>query len=91
MKKSSHTPGPWSFGSDINSAEQSVHTDFKQIAMVNSSIGNARLIAAAPEMLEALEEFIRCGPHAGQNRDLLKVVESVIAKAQGKQEGQEVL
>lgn len=43
----------------------------------------ANIIAAAPEMLQALDEFLRCGPNAGHNRDLLSMVETVVAKARG--------
>jgi hypothetical protein len=44
---------------------------------------NANLIAAAPELLEALEEFVECGPNAGHNQDLVVQVKKAIAKARG--------
>jgi hypothetical protein len=57
-----YTPGPWTIqGSSINSVELR-----KNIAMYQRDIssmdeehqGNARLIAAAPELLEALRELL---------------------------------
>jgi hypothetical protein len=53
---------------------------------------NARLIAAAPDLLDALQRIdrwaaaIEADPHAGLDRDfreLLKTVRAAIAKAQG--------
>lgn len=46
-------------------------------------LSRAHLFAAAPELLEALEEFIICGPNAGHNQDLIEQVKSAIAKARG--------
>ena len=65
-----HTPGPWSSASldqDSNHLEVFAGTtDGEQVAVVKGhdlstgkyyeAIANARLIAAAPELLEALEE-----------------------------------
>ena len=42
---------------------------------------DAALIAAAPELLEALQEFIECGPNAGHNQDLIVMAQAAIAKA----------
>lgn len=44
---------------------------------------NARLIASAPELLAALEEFIACGPNAGDNDALIKQCKAAINKAKG--------
>lgn len=50
---------------------------------------NAALIAAAPELLEALQEFIECGPNAGHNQDLIVMAQAAITKAtqQGENKG----
>lgn len=64
MSNSKHTPGPWSrMGRSIGVGAGEIATawdfDGRQIA-------NARLIAAAPEMLAALKAIVDCaGPGAG--------------------------
>ncbi|HEK0003302.1 TPA: hypothetical protein SMN85_003634 [Pseudomonas aeruginosa] len=67
MSKKSHTPGPWVsrnnmvFGgkkcicSNVNAASPTPQNIAEDVAM---SIANARLIAAAPELLEALQVCI---------------------------------
>ncbi|ENP1359179.1 TPA: hypothetical protein L5Q84_006611 [Pseudomonas aeruginosa] len=67
MSKKSHTPGPWVsrnnmvFGgkkcicSNVNSASQTPQNIAEDVAM---SIANARLIAAAPELLDALVNLL---------------------------------
>lgn len=60
-----HTPGPWRihWGHDtayplgISTADRNVVNAFGRPAQ-DESIANARLIAAAPELLEALEDAI---------------------------------
>ncbi len=79
-----HTPGPW-----YADEEQSVidgivipfvHVDGKKIAEVNT-IANARLIAAAPELLEALERLILiCEAYNGLEA---KKSRAIVAKARG--------
>lgn len=67
MSKKSHTPGPWVsrnnmvFGgkkcicSNVNAASPTPQNIAEDVAM---SIANARLIAAAPELLDALEDAV---------------------------------
>jgi hypothetical protein len=70
---SEHTPGPWTvhvqkFGSEGQFIETHIWSADRQlIHWINTSmrpsrndeyIANARLIAAAPELLEALEELV---------------------------------
>ncbi|MBG4138622.1 hypothetical protein I4929_23835 [Pseudomonas aeruginosa] len=67
MSEKSHTPGPWVsrnnmvFGgkkcicSNVNAASPNPQNIAEDVAM---SIANARLIAAAPELLEALQVCI---------------------------------
>lgn len=75
LKKTKHTPGPWKFYLDVGDLDNA--TAFIKAAngalvceMVNaqkddnaewSSVPNAQLIAAAPEMLAALETFANIG------------------------------
>lgn len=49
---------------------------------VEEAIGNARLISAAPELLEALETIIN-GTGAGLSSDAYKKADLAIAKARG--------
>ena len=64
--ESKHTPGPW--GIDINSVGEylisagPIGTPVDYLAVITNrkrSKANARLIAAAPEMLEALEGLFK--------------------------------
>lgn len=70
MSESKHTPGPWkAYGFMITGG------DFRQVADCNMPVGtpgreedatvdedqaNARLIAAAPALLESLRELLEC-------------------------------
>ena len=74
-----HTKGPWTLvGKTI--CDEDGDSCIEILSGLNSDL---KLIASAPELLEALEEVLRCGPHAGQNGDLLKQIEAVIKKAKG--------
>lgn len=109
---SAHTPGPWSVFNhswcetsviaigfdhsicllDINHAtEESQEADEAQME------ANARLIAAAPELLEALKEALACGmvPVSSANEGgavmysehvrVADMIRAAVAKAEGKQ------
>lgn len=95
MRKQSHTPGPWVsrnnmvFGgkkcicSNVNAASPTPQNIAEDVAM---SIANARLIAAAPELLEALEkaveplEMYKC--YGWPDYDgVIRQIKSAIAKA----------
>lgn len=60
MNEMKHTPGPWiAFHDDgVVSAYERTGDHTSRIVTISggSSIANARLIAAAPDMLEALED-----------------------------------
>jgi len=58
-----HTPGPWTFGSDLNNNHAIHPEDVMQPnigILENASVADARLCSAAPEMLDALDEALRC-------------------------------
>lgn len=96
MSESKHTPGPWVAADKASWFRGQTHPDEGKIAITAGSGGvvanaygrdNARLIAAAPEMLEALKEL----------RDAFKIVSdddwqhpsyrvalAAIAKAEGR-------
>ncbi len=86
MSDQAHTPGPWS----LNAGEFVISKTGGEICQMNDADGelldnalaNARLIAAAPELLEALEETLEAiallTPDAPE-----PVGVSVIGKARG--------
>ena len=94
MSKPKHTPGPWFVSTDTEETEPMIH-DFKGNILFHSYFGgfkaeaNARLIAAAPELLRELKAAIfyietyggdvTANFAAGGN---LKIVKGVIAKAE---------
>ena len=60
MGENKHTPGPWHHGTDLRQIESGngVVVVLVSGALSNDSVrADAHLIAAAPEMLEALEEI----------------------------------
>ena len=63
--KSAHTPGPWQYGSGKLSNSIQVYVGAQNIASVTMlnhyepADANARLIAAAPDLLEALRALIK--------------------------------
>ncbi len=87
FKQSNHTPGPWDFeaepgygvyvgNDDGNVAE--VLCD--QVRITDPiAIANARLIAAAPDLLEALEALVE----RGTDSPLHQAAERAIANAKG--------
>jgi hypothetical protein len=56
MKTTKHTPGPWRIGA-LESGQAAVDSASGAEVTGWVSIPDARLIAAAPDMLEALEEL----------------------------------
>ena len=89
-----HTPGPWRVKYHESSPDQiaAVVSDHDLIcAMPIDGNANARLIAASPELLAALERtvdrFERCLVRAGSDpefaREAVKAARPVIAKARG--------
>ena len=79
-----HTPGPWHTAGDQG---VQIRSQRDQIAKVwtmrgNEWKANARLIAAAPELLEALIELADCGAEAwGEDRPCVRIARAAIAKA----------
>lgn len=91
MSAAKHTPGPWSIKDDaVNAIEPDVMAGEFYIAQCfghshhDEALANARLIAAAPELLEALQDCREALRRAGAEGEL-KVVDAAIAKALGEQ------
>ena len=91
-----HTPGPWRIGSPPPNGQQTIGTDQGlMVAVATTGAGvqtkaNANLIAAAPDLLKALEDCV-----VVMDRELagLKVIQpelsaarAAIAKATGEQQ-----
>ena len=91
------TPGPWLFDDEHEevTSEARRRKGLTRIATVNlgwsepfnsEQNANARLIAAAPDLLEALIELADCGAEAwGEDRPCVKWARAAIAKATGEQ------
>jgi hypothetical protein len=84
---SKHTPGPWKTVSAY--ADIEVRTDSDALVAVVTpvrceSAENARLIAAAPDMLAALDFLNQCStPMTGQQEECWILVRAALAKARG--------
>ena len=94
-----HTPGPWQFYADLPSAEPNWHivtnaNRMRVLANVHIEPGNemdlanARLIAAAPDLLAALrvyvayDEYIN-GPDGDKSTNRLQIARAAITKITG--------
>ena len=87
-----HTPGPWRVGTPPPNGEQCIG-DSKGLMVavattgiaLNETLANARMIAAAPDLLEALEGLLNALPSA-TTHPAIKAARAAIAKAQGDQQ-----
>ena len=92
---SKHTPGPWTFYASLPSTEPNWHivtnsSRMRVLANVHIEPGNAtdhanaRLIAAAPELLAALQELLsEMGEFHNPNTEGWNMARAAIAKAEG--------
>lgn len=94
-----HTPGPWGHLTILGSSESSqgfkiIGSDWFGIATVapldedgREGKANARLIAAAPELLEAIQRLIATGLHEREYHEFMSnpmhYARAAIAKATG--------
>lgn len=95
MGKNHHTPGPWSSGAAIPITAKACDKSGFSLVFVNRDDksepeANARLIAAAPELLEALREALDCirvyAPdymHGMPRKHYVSQARAAIAKATG--------
>lgn len=88
-----HTPGPWRIAgkmidSDSHAVVARVFNEVRDPILSNVPLAtmaaNARLIAAAPELLEALEIYLMAG-HKEARREASVIAKAAIAKATGKE------
>lgn len=94
MGNGKHTPGPWAVKSGSVWTKHSCYEDATQFARIaymdrdcphtrpTERDANARLIAAAPELLEALEK-IATWPDGFTFIDAIELASAAIAKAKG--------
>lgn len=90
-----HTPGPWhmlkargcafQIGDDADSNGATIlATRFEWEGRADEMLANGRLMAAAPDLLAALQELADCGGEAwGEDRPCVKDARTAIAKATG--------
>ena len=90
VKAATHTPGPWAIsGQLINGAPEPRPNPQVEPYPHAVAAANARLIAAAPELLEALQGLLRnCPPAKGIRKDFSYILyqeasRKAIAKAVG--------
>ena len=94
MMKHTHTPGPWAQAPlspvDILAADETMIAMAREGLRVISrdqAIANARLIAAAPDMLETLRDIVGMLTDANDMRaDALHAARTAIVRATGGQE-----
>ena len=92
-----HTKGPWKiekleapvYGSDgsLVATGAGIGTESHHICTVygRKTKANARLIAAAPELLEACKHMLRLMNGLGYHFDAMEDAEAAIAKAEGRE------
>ncbi len=77
-----HTPGPWKTKfTDTSEGGMSIHLTMPNgtVSMENERLANAALISAAPELLEALCQLLKCSDNQSQ-----EWARDAIAKAEGR-------
>lgn len=75
MSEATHTPGPWAigkYGKVTTPDGETLLVDGVSLPMNHDpeAIANARLIAAAPELLEALEKMLEYAESEGSNKEI---------------------
>ncbi len=81
-----HTKGPWKLSSGADEWATIWSDKSEQIANILPPIANARLIAAAPELLEALENLLRCSEYKATDycQDCVPAATKAIRKAKSR-------
>ena len=84
--KTKHTPGPWSINYDSDVEQTVIDSTEHSICALDCPEdfihANSKLIAAAPEMLEALKAVLDCNfKDSGQEFKLIAKINSLVKKA----------
>lgn len=92
MEATKHTPGPWRvFADTIQTSPRLFSNKIAEVCSHNENKdfwkANAQLMAASPELLEALEFIVNCTPAPGEdavlNTEGYNKACAAIAKAKG--------
>ncbi len=93
MSEVTHTPGPWKVksGTEVYARETPIADAWTFSSSIKVGKANAKLIAAAPDLLEALEACLEALPQESSLPNtietrigtILKMVKASIAKAKG--------
>lgn len=85
MTQTKHTPGPWIAHSYVGAwcVIHSANGVFKNIALVPGGEADARLIAAAPDLLEALLVARGYTGYAQAEPDDMALIDAALSKALG--------
>ena len=87
-----HTRGPWELDGDLGVMDLDIVCISGRIAMIDCEnedltdeeiIANARIMRAAPDLLEALQEAVNKGYMWDHDPDLWSKASAAIAKAKG--------
>lgn len=87
--KSKHTPGPWEYAPTAGHethGQSVVYNDGLSIAIVYDGEANARLIAAAPDLLQACKAAVVSlieDEHYQEFKNLISTLDKAIAEAEG--------
>jgi len=83
---SKHTPGPWEVNfkkfNEVRAENGAVVAECKKLTSLVGLQANARLIAAAPNLLEALQGLLNALPSA-TTHPAIRAARAAIAKATG--------
>lgn len=82
----SHTPGPWTLVFDVDGAPGSIWGKTTCVCDLGKDVPkpeDARLIAAAPELCEALENLIEFLVHGKKNCQAILRAKAALARARG--------
>jgi hypothetical protein len=84
-----HTPGPWQrFIYPEGGSRIFVEGEGAKLIADTYQIGDRDLIFAAPDMYEAIKEYLEWGPMTSSDRELHEAAfRAAISKAQGKEAG----
>lgn len=83
MKTTKHTPGPWTL-KKLDARDSSIQIGNVQELIITTVPANAALIAAAPELLEALESILEIAQRRDDNDSVLIIAAvNAIKKARG--------
>jgi hypothetical protein len=83
-ERATHTPGPWRVSKDTQSVvSRDAYICRARMMRLGQGVANAYLIAAAPELLDALKDMLEGGLE-GPTSQAIEAARAAIAKAEGR-------